>query len=400
MARKYHCMFCNQLYERPKLIDHIEKKHPEMIPEGYDAARLVFDKINNTTGGKCRVCGEPTKWNGSRYDVICDNPACKKKLREQYKQNMLRVRGTYNILNDPDQQKLMLSHRKISGQYHHSDGGEIEFFGQYELKFLEFIDNFMQIPSKDIVSPGPTIEYFYYNYIRLTNNQFVQLVEVFMEIKEKLLNEDESKVVKVNEAKLTIPSAVNRFFVANGTLSVMQLVQAYNTNLNELGYPDDVDTDFVKYRTLSVKDFYKLEMGICYDYVLAEDTWFEENLPDIDRECYFIISQDESQQTNTHTFLIFRYLDSWYWFESAWKSYPGMRGFKSKKECLKYIAYLFNKDFIKPSSYMISYKPNDKRLIDVTIDQFCGIMMDRLSIKDKIKNIEDGKNVKYISKIN
>ena len=456
MARKYHCMFCNQLYERPKLIDHIEKKHPEMIPEGYDAARLVFDKINNTTGGKCRVCGEPTKWNGSRYDVLCDNPACKKKLREQYKQNMLRVKGTYNILNDPEQQKVMLSHRKIAGKYHHSDGGEIEFFGQYELKFLEFIDNFMQIPSKDIISPGPTIEYFYkgkkhiyipdfiyvpynliieikdggdninnkqsqsmiesrektiekeriitdkglYNYIRLTNNQFVQLVEVFMEIKEKLLNEDESKVVKVNEAKLTIPSAVNRFFVANGTLSVMQLVQAYNANLNELGYPDDVDTDFVKYRTLSVKDFYKLEMGICYDYVLAEDTWFEENLPDIDRECYFIISQDESQQTNTHTFLIFRYLDSWYWFESAWKSYPGVRGFKSKKECLKYVAYLFNKDFIKPSSYMISYKPNDKRLIDVTIDQFCGIMMDRLSIKDKIKNIEDGKNVKYISKIN
>lgn len=262
MGKRYKCPYCEKRDERKKLIDHIDKRHQEMLPDGYDGARVMYDKINHTDGhGICRVCKKDTPWNpkAQRYDVLCGNPKCKEAIREEYKKNMLRVRGTYNILNDPKQQEKMLANRSISGKYKFKDGGVVTYTGSYEKKFLEFIDEFMEIPSKDIMMPGPTLEYTYkgekhfyitdclyipynaiieikdggdnpnnkstpgmiasrektiqkekiitdrgeYNYIRLTNNEFTQLIEFFMEIKEKMLNDDPSMTVRIHETSVS-----------------------------------------------------------------------------------------------------------------------------------------------------------------------------------------------------
>lgn len=257
MSKKYTCPYCEKRYIRKDLIHHIELKHQELLPQDYTAARLVFDKINNVNHGNCRVCGNPTSWSekSGRYNVLCGNPKCKEYMREEYKKNMLRVRGTYNILNDPEQQKKMLANRSISGKYKFSDGEFVTYTGSYEKKCLEFMDVVMQIPSTEILSPGPTLEYEYngkkhfyitdfyyipynliievkdggdnlntkdsasmrasrektiekeriitnrgeYNYLRLTNNNFAQLIEIFMNIKEKLLEGDNSKTYKINK---------------------------------------------------------------------------------------------------------------------------------------------------------------------------------------------------------
>lgn len=262
MAKKYKCPYCEKRLIRKDLIKHIDKSHKELIPEKYTASRLVYDQVNKVNSGRCRVCGKPTTWseNSGRYNVLCDNPKCKEYMREQYKKNMLRVRGTYNILNDPEQQKRMLANRSISGKYKFQDGGEHIYTGSYEKKCLEFMDVVMQIPSKDILSPGPTLEYEYqgqkhfyitdfyyipynliievkdggsnlntkdsasmrasrektiekeriitdrgeYNYIRLTDNNFAQLIEIFMVIKEKLLEGDDSKTYKINESQIIL----------------------------------------------------------------------------------------------------------------------------------------------------------------------------------------------------
>ena len=259
MAKRYKCPYCELRDERKKLIAHIDKRHEEMLPEGYDGARTVYDMINHTNGhGTCRICKKDTQWNMSsqRYDVLCGNPKCKEAMREEYKKNMIRVKGTYNILNDPEQQQKMLANRKISGKYRYSDGTMFTYTGSYEKKLLEFEDAVMNIPSKDIMMPGPTIEYMYngkkhfyiadqlyipynliieikdggdnkngketpgmiasrektiekekvitdkgeYNYLRLTNNDFVQLIEIFMELKDHYLIGDDSKIVKINES--------------------------------------------------------------------------------------------------------------------------------------------------------------------------------------------------------
>ena len=282
MAKRYKCPYCELRLIRKDLIKHIDKKHEELIPQGYSSARLVYNQVNKIDHGKCRVCGKPTSWNekSGRYNVLCDNPKCKEHMREEYKKNMLRVRGTYNILNDPEQQKKMLANRSISGSYKFSDGGILTYTGSYEKKCLEFMDIVMQIPSKDILSPGPTIEYEYngskhfyitdfyyipynliievkdggdnlnnkdsssmrasrektiekeriitnrgeYNYIRLTNNDFSQLLDVFMTIKEKLLEGDVSKTYKINE------SVINDYFIEGNIISKIKNALKIDTN--------------------------------------------------------------------------------------------------------------------------------------------------------------------------
>lgn len=272
MAKRYKCPYCELRDERKKLIAHIDKRHEEMLPEGYDGARTVYDMINHTNGhGTCRICKKDTQWNMSsqRYDVLCGNPKCKEAMREEYKKNMIRVKGTYNILNDPEQQQKMLANRKISGKYRYSDGTVFTYTGSYEKKLLEFEDAVMNIPSKDIMMPGPTIEYMYngkkhfyiadqlyipynliieikdggnnkngketpgmiasrektiekekvitdkgeYNYLRLTNNDFVQLIEIFMELKENYMSGNDSKVVRIHEGT---KSVINPNYKPNG----------------------------------------------------------------------------------------------------------------------------------------------------------------------------------------
>ena len=282
MAKRYKCPYCELRLIRKDLIKHIDKKHEELIPQGYTSAQLVYNQVNKIDHGKCRVCGKLTLWNekSGRYNVLCDNPKCKEHMREEYKKNMLRVRGTYNILNDPEQQKKMLANRSISGSYKFSDGGILTYTGSYEKKCLEFMDVVMQIPSKDILSPGPTIEYEYngnkhfyitdfyyipynliievkdggdnlnnkdsssmrasrektiekeriitdrgeYNYIRLTNNDFSQLLDVFMTIKEKLLEGDVSKTYKINE------SVINDYFIEGNIISKIKNALKIDTN--------------------------------------------------------------------------------------------------------------------------------------------------------------------------
>lgn len=259
-SKRYKCPYCENRLERAKLINHVDKSHQDIIPEGFSATRVVYNSVNKTNGGKCRVCGKPTEWreDTGRYDVLCKDPKCKQKMRDDYKKNMLRVRGTYNILNDPEQQTKMLANRSISGEYQFTDGGKVGYIGTYERKCLEFMDVVMQIKSEDIISPGPTMEYMYngekhiyipdfyyvpynliievkdggdnkntkespgmrssrertiekermitdkgvYNYIRLTDNNFQQLIEVFMEIKLALIEGDPKKTVKVNESSV------------------------------------------------------------------------------------------------------------------------------------------------------------------------------------------------------
>ena len=272
MARKYKCPYCNNSYIRKDLVNHIDKEHDELLGDDHTSSQIVFDLVNGTKGhGKCRVCGKPTNWNESsaRYSVLCNNPKCKEYMREEYKKNMLKVYNTYNILTSDEQQKKMLANRKISGKYKFKDGGIVIYTGSYEKKFLQFIDVYMNIPSKDIMAPGPTIEYemngekhFYitdflyipynaiieikdggsnlnhkdsegmrssrqrtiekekiitnqgvYNYLRLTDNQFMQFLEFCMEIKRMLIEGRDDKIIKVNENYITEATKNSKYYI-------------------------------------------------------------------------------------------------------------------------------------------------------------------------------------------
>lgn len=259
-VKKYKCPYCEKRLERGELIDHIDKQHPDMIPENYSSTRVVFNLINKKTQGRCVICGKETDWNEdkARYERICNRPQCKKAYIDQTADRLYKKHGKtkQDFLNDPKFQEKMLQNRSISGKYKFQDGGVLPYVGSYEKNFLQFMDQFFHIKSSDLIAPGPVIDYkfngkthqwitdFYYepynlvfdikdggsnpntremneyrakqiakekaikdmkqyNYIRLTDNQFDQMIELMLELKENLIdasiNTTRKVMIRVNE---------------------------------------------------------------------------------------------------------------------------------------------------------------------------------------------------------
>ena len=330
--RKYRCPYCEDVrLPKEKLIDHIDDKHEDMIPQGYTAARIVFNKINKKEVGHCVQCKKETKWNEDtwKYERFCSKK-CSDEYSKQMKQRMINVYGKEHLLNDPEKQTEMLKHRSISGTYKFKDGGRKDYCGSYERKLLEFFDNVLNVNSNDIMTPGPTIEYEYngnklfwitdlyytpynlvfdvkdggdnpnnrdmpeyrakqeakentikqmnkYNYIRLTNNNFQQLLLLLAELKQNLLEEDNPEyIVRINEG----------FVPATGPESgFINNIMINNVFVGSYFAKDELDKYWY---TTSDKKLIKIErkdipMGECHIFKYKEDcSWFnkiiEENL--------------------------------------------------------------------------------------------------------------------------
>lgn len=257
--RKYQCPYCNDKYDRVKLVDHIEKKHSEFIPKDFTASRIVFNIVNKKEKGKCTICGKESPWDEDkcRYDRFCSDK-CKKAYEQLAAERLKRVRGMtkQEMLKDPEyQNNVMLANRSISGKYKFQDGTIRTYVGSYEHKFLEFMDKFLNVKSEDLETPGPIIEYKFkgethkwitdayyapynlafdikdggdnpnkrempeyrakqtakedairkqgkYNYIRLTDNKFEQLIELMLELKELYIenNGEYNPIIRINES--------------------------------------------------------------------------------------------------------------------------------------------------------------------------------------------------------
>ena len=254
--RRIACPLCRRKDFKDKLIRHIEKDHEDIIGD-ISAEQFLYDKTHPGSG-KCIVCGNKTDWNEKtgKYHRVCSNPKCKEELRAKFKKNMIRVHGKVSLLDDAAHQAKMLAHRSISGTYVYSDGTKFTYTGSYEHKAIEFMDKVLNCNSKDIIMPGPVIDYtdqygnsrqwitdiYYvpynliievkdggdnpnnrqmdeyrakqvskeaeliklgeYNYLRLTDNKFVQLMEVLALLKDQEINEPNTtnKVIRINES--------------------------------------------------------------------------------------------------------------------------------------------------------------------------------------------------------
>ena len=221
MSKVYKCQFCSFHGTKEKLVSHVESKHPEMIPEGFTAGRTVFNYINHKDHGVCVVC---------------------------------------------KRQEKMLKNRRISGKYRFTDGGYCTYTGKYELKTLEFLDKVLGYTSNEILTPGPIVEYEYqgkklnwildiliipynlvidvkdggdnpnnremksyrekqiakesdikklgeFNYLRLTNNNFEQLIHILAELKMQMIDstyEDGKTIIRVHEEYIEEASGLKK----------------------------------------------------------------------------------------------------------------------------------------------------------------------------------------------
>jgi endogenous inhibitor of DNA gyrase (YacG/DUF329 family) len=247
--KTYNCPYCNQKLHREELVKHIEKEHDDEIPLDYTPYRMVYDIVNDKHGhGTCTECGNPTDWNEKRqkYNRLCGNPKCYEKVKKTYQTRMLRVHNKIYLTDDPKYQEKMLAGRRISGKYKWSDGRIFTYTGKYEKNLMEFLDKVLEYDSDEIVAPGPTLEYEYkgklhhwitdfiilpynliievkdggdnpnnrfmpeyrakqvskekmitnlgtYSYIRLTNNDFGQLLSILAELKMQVVDDNADK---------------------------------------------------------------------------------------------------------------------------------------------------------------------------------------------------------------
>ena len=339
----YKCPYCTRRFTREDLVLHVQDEHEDMIPEGFTPFRLVFNYVNKkplSYHGKCTECGGPTPWdeNKGRYDRQCEKKACKESYVKKFEENMMRTRGVTRISATEEGQKQMLANRKISGTYVMSDGGKKTYTGSYELKALEFMDKVMHIKSSDILCPGPILEYsfegkthiyitdFYYqpynliievkdggdnpnkrnmpeyrakqiakeqfiikhtnyNYLRLTNNDFSQLLAVFANLKMQMVENTGERVIHINENKFLteMMNALNSGkvvglkdsdayivnYMQNNVFSDDTYNNAYKVGIsnsvrldNIFGPDENGKFNKIDESTIKIADFYKIPISV------------------------------------------------------------------------------------------------------------------------------------------
>lgn len=166
MIKKFTCPLCGNHYVSPPAIwSHMTKSHSTEIPKGFSADRYYYDLTHNGKITVCTECGNPTTWNPRthKYHRLCDRPACREKVRQTFRERMLRTRGTDNLASDPEHQRNMLKGRSISGTYTWSDGGTTDYTGTYEKAFLECCDLLEDLHASDIIGPSPNTYMYMYN---------------------------------------------------------------------------------------------------------------------------------------------------------------------------------------------------------------------------------------------
>ena len=79
------------------------------------------------------------------------------------------------------------------------------------------------------------------------------------------------------------------------------------------------------------KGVLKSKTATCWDQVELERNWFEIN--NYDFETYFLTYSIDKQHS-THTFLVYKDHDKYYWFENAWYDERGIHEYESIDELL------------------------------------------------------------------
>ena len=289
--KKYKCPYCEGRFTRAKLHIHIQEKHEDLIPEGYTALRVAFNTINNKTEGHCIMCGNVTDWNEDkgRYERLCNDPKCHEAYKKMVAERTKKKYGTERLQTDPEYaeyvQRKALAGRKMHGEYTFADGGKIEYFGSYERKFLQFMDQVMHCESEDILAPAPSIKYqyegkthlyipdFYYipynliieikdggsnpnnhphrtgedelklrakeeairqlnefSYVRVVNNDFSQVLSIMAVLKYNMAHRYKDPVIKVNENMLLeTASTIDKNFKPKDKIELSSLKRVHIT---------------------------------------------------------------------------------------------------------------------------------------------------------------------------
>ena len=337
--RTYACPFCSMKFNRYTLEKHLEKQHDKQIPPNITIHHFFYDIVNDIENGhgKCVVCGNPTNWNEKtqKYFRLCKNPQCKEEIRKHYKDNMLRVYNKVHLLDDPKHLEKMLAARRISGEYIWSDGTKYTYTGKQEKQLLIWLDQVMDYDSKDVLMPGPILKYNFkgkmhnyitdcliipwnliievkdggdnknknpalaetraktvakevmitnegkYNYVRLTNCNYGQLLSIMAEMKQKVMDKDTSKTVRIHEDFFEYE------YFCNNILNNLQ--ELNNINITESNMIKESDDEELLYEFCILKpEDTRIDKRSSILYENYINNYLKDFLPEYNIRTYFV----------------------------------------------------------------------------------------------------------------
>ncbi len=248
MGKVIKCLYCDKIFNNPDdYVSHLEKKHHEMIPEDMTAYQYYYFLKTKKTHGNCIICKRETSWNTktNKYNRFCGDPKCKNKYIEIFRNRMIGKYGKINLLNDPEQQRKMLAHRKISGVYYWSDNHKaMTYTGTYEKAFLEFLDLIMDYDYNDIIVPSPHTYWYEYEGTKhfYIPDVFIPSLDLEIEIKDGGDNpNNHPKIQAVDKVKEQLKDEV---------------MKSNKQNFNYLKIINKDHTKFFKYLELAKKKFF------------------------------------------------------------------------------------------------------------------------------------------------
>lgn len=254
--KKLPCPYCAEKYDKDKMVKHLEKEHDDEIPLSFTSYRVVYDLFNNKPDhcGTCVICHGKTAWDEKKqkYKRLCDNDECFKEFRRRFQANMIKVYNKPSLMQDMEHQEKMLANRSISGKYTWSDGKIFTYTGKYEKNLMEFLDKTLEYKSNEILAPGPILSFTFdgkekhwitdfliipynliievkdggnnpnqkfmpitraktlakekmitsagtFNYLRLTDNNFGQLLSILAELKQQVNENISSPIYRIHE---------------------------------------------------------------------------------------------------------------------------------------------------------------------------------------------------------
>lgn len=154
-------------------------------------------------------------------------------------------------------------------------------------------------------------------------------------------------------------------------------------------------SDYDKYwRLASPSQFEKQGGGTCWDFTAYEADFFKNKLSKTwFKTIYIMFNKPENYPS--HTFLVFKYDDEFYYFESAYQSYKGIYWGDSESDIIDFVMLNMRRDELRQSHadlfkytyYVCSYNANDKRTYGMNCTEFMNYMVDKgTDIDHKLPN--------------
>ncbi len=147
------------------------------------------------------------------------------------------------------------------------------------------------------------------------------------------------------------------YYTEDDIIKIMNDIEYGWVNKKGQKYIDNDELFGKNYILQSPQELLKSKLGVCWDQVELERYLFKQSSYEFNT--YFIIHYDNTN-CSTHTFLVYKKGQKYYWFEHSWVLYKGIREYNSLEELLqdvkdKFVKDMLNNNFKKDNLHLYEY---------------------------------------------